>query len=152
MVLPKRHDPDFHRPHSQITIDSPDFHTRWSQKCLLKRNWGWLMVIPWCVTLSGCRGRLILTIFSMGICYHIGLLRRDGNAWSNCLAMRVQTDKQTNTCTGQIILPLPLTWEVVNHKHSLRMALKIVTFVICCTDYFLTSMTSAIHCTDRREY
>ncbi len=33
--LPSRHGPDFHRPQSQITIDSPDFHLRRSQKCLL---------------------------------------------------------------------------------------------------------------------
>ncbi len=32
---PSRHGPDFHRPQSQITIDSPDFHPRRSQKCLL---------------------------------------------------------------------------------------------------------------------
>ncbi len=32
---PSRHRPDFHRPQSQITIDSPDFHPRRSQKCLL---------------------------------------------------------------------------------------------------------------------
>ncbi len=30
-----RHGPDFHRPQSQITIDSLDFHPQWSQKCLL---------------------------------------------------------------------------------------------------------------------
>ncbi len=34
-MLPSRHGPDFHRPQSQITIDSPDFHLRWSQNCLL---------------------------------------------------------------------------------------------------------------------
>ncbi len=34
---PSRHGPDFHRPQSQITIDSPDFHPRQSQKCLLGR-------------------------------------------------------------------------------------------------------------------
>ena len=32
---PSRHGPDFHQPPSQITIDSPDFHPRRSQKCLL---------------------------------------------------------------------------------------------------------------------
>ncbi len=32
---PSRHCPDFHRPQSQITIDSPDFHLRLSQNCLL---------------------------------------------------------------------------------------------------------------------
>ncbi len=32
---PSRHGPDFHRPQSQITIDSPDFHLRRSQNCLL---------------------------------------------------------------------------------------------------------------------
>ncbi len=32
---PSRHGPDFHRPQSQITIDSPDFHLRGSQNCLL---------------------------------------------------------------------------------------------------------------------
>ncbi len=32
---PSRHGPDFHRPQSQITIDSPDFHPRRSHKCLL---------------------------------------------------------------------------------------------------------------------
>ncbi len=31
---PSRHGPDFHRPQSQITIDSPDFHLRQSQNCL----------------------------------------------------------------------------------------------------------------------
>ncbi len=30
-----RHGPDFHLPQSQVTIDSPDFHPRRSQKCLL---------------------------------------------------------------------------------------------------------------------
>ncbi len=34
-----RHGSDFHRPQSQITIDSPDFHPRRSQKCLL----GWYL-------------------------------------------------------------------------------------------------------------
>ncbi len=34
-AIPSRHGPDFHRPQSQITIDSPDFHLRWSQNCLL---------------------------------------------------------------------------------------------------------------------
>ncbi len=36
--VPSRHGPDFHRfhrPRSQITIDSPDFHLRRSQNCLL---------------------------------------------------------------------------------------------------------------------
>ena len=32
---PSRHGPDFHRPESQITIDTPDFHLRRSQNCLL---------------------------------------------------------------------------------------------------------------------
>ncbi len=36
--LPSRHGPDFHRPQSQITIDSPDFHLRRSQKCLLGKD------------------------------------------------------------------------------------------------------------------
>ncbi len=35
MNQPSRHGPDFHRPQSQITIDSPDFHLRRSQNCLL---------------------------------------------------------------------------------------------------------------------
>ncbi len=34
-IQPSRHGPDFHRPQSQITIDSPDFHLRQSQNCLL---------------------------------------------------------------------------------------------------------------------
>ncbi len=33
-LQPSRHGPDFHRPQSQITIDSPDFHLRRSQNCL----------------------------------------------------------------------------------------------------------------------
>ena len=32
---PSRHGPDFHRPQSQIMIESPDFHLRRSQNCLL---------------------------------------------------------------------------------------------------------------------
>ncbi len=35
ICFPSRHGPDFHRPQSQITIDSPDFHLRQSQNCLL---------------------------------------------------------------------------------------------------------------------
>ncbi len=46
-LLPSRHGPDFHQPQSQITIESPDFHPRWSQKCLLgsikmSGQYGWI--------------------------------------------------------------------------------------------------------------
>ncbi len=47
LIQPSRHGPDFHRPQSQITIDSPDFHLRRSQNCLLG-IW-WRMVIRFLV-------------------------------------------------------------------------------------------------------
>ncbi len=37
-LQPSRHGPDFHRPQSQITIESPDCHPWRSQKCLLGRE------------------------------------------------------------------------------------------------------------------
>ncbi len=43
LIHPSRHGPDFHRPQSQITIDSLDFHLRQSQNCLRGYNTEYLI-------------------------------------------------------------------------------------------------------------
>ncbi len=52
---PSGHGLDFHRPHSQITIDSPDFHPRRSQNCLRGYWTGMSCHQRVCVTVSNKR-------------------------------------------------------------------------------------------------
>ncbi len=49
LIRPSKHGPDFHRPQSQITIDSPDFHLWRSQICLLGyvHLWCWYCLIDY---------------------------------------------------------------------------------------------------------
>ena len=51
-ILPSRHGPDFHRPQSQITIDSPDFHLRRSQNCLLGSLFSSAVILSICLVHS----------------------------------------------------------------------------------------------------
>ncbi len=87
-------------------------HTPWLTLQAQVPICGWLMVVPWCFTLSGCRGWL-LRCSNYFLCGDIGLFRMEetGHVMTGVSYMKINNWKQTTgggqkLRTGSLVLPV----------------------------------------------